>query len=90
MRFIVVLRDEDVSSRLESIEIVRSISYNPIIFIIKNKTGSFQPLYKPRLAYHFETLDLDNKESLKLFMSEGLKVEFSKSVKILKVPLQNI
>ena len=75
VRFIVVLKDEDASTRLESIAITKSNSYNPIIFIIKNKTGSFQPFYKPTFASHFERLDLDKKESPKLFLSEGLKVE---------------
>ena len=74
LRFIVVFKDEDASTRLESVEILKSKSYKPIIFIIKNETGSFQPVYKQTLASHFETLDLDKKESLKLFLSEGLKV----------------
>ena len=75
LRFIVVLKTDAASARLESNEIFKSNSYKPIIFIIKNKTGSFQPVYKPTLASHLEPLDLDKKESLKLFLSEGLKVE---------------
>ena len=56
---------------------LNSNSFNPIIFIQKNETGRFQPVYKPRLASHLETLDLDKKESLKLFLSEGPKVELN-------------
>ena len=77
LRFIVVFKDKDASSRLESIEILKSKSYKPIIFLIKNETGSFQLVYKQTVASHFETLDLDKKDSLKLFLSEGLKVELN-------------
>ena len=76
LRFIVIFKDEDAITRLESVEMLKSKSYKPIIFLIKNKTGSFQPVYKQTLtASHWETLDLDKKESLNLFSSKGLKVE---------------
>ena len=76
LRFIVIFNDEDALTRLESVEMLKSKSYKPIIFLIKNETGSFQPVYKQTLAAsHLETLDLDKKESLNLFSSKGLKVE---------------
>ena len=77
LRFIVVLKDEDAATLQKSIEIFKSNSYNPIIFILKSETGSYRPVYKPTLASHFETLDLEQRESRELFLSEGLKVKLN-------------
>ena len=81
LRFIVVLKEEDAATLLKSIEIFKSNSFNPIIFIIKSDTGSFKTVYKPTLASHFETLDLEQRDSRELFLSEGLKVKLNNNNK---------
>ena len=74
LRFVIVLQDEEDAARLESVDIVNAMSYFPLIFLLKDQNGYFQPVYKTSLARNVVPLLIEKEESLEDFRSQDLKV----------------